>query len=178
MQSSDRILAGRYAAALFSAASAKGEEQKVQAELGAAHKLLLDAMPALRHPRVSPADKKKLLSAQLAGKVGAATLRFLELLVDKKRFELFQMIAANFTRLAADKRGVAKATVRSARPLSAEAQKQIVAHLKSFTGKDIELDAKEAPELIGGVSVKIGDWVLDSSLRGQLRRMRESIHGH
>lgn len=178
MQASDRILAGRYAAALFSAASAKGEEQKVQAELGAAHKLLLDAMPALRHPRVSPADKKKLLSGQLAGKVGAATLRFLELLVDKKRFDLFALIAVNYGRLAADKRGVARATVRTARPLSADAQKQIATHLKSFTGKDIELDVKEDPELIGGVSVKIGDWVLDSSLRGQLRRMRESIHGH
>lgn len=178
MNASDRILAGRYAAALFSAAAAKGEEQKVAADLGAAHKLLLDAMTALRHPRVSPADKKKLLSAQLAGKVSAATLRFLELLVDKKRFELFALIAANYGRLAAAQRGVAKAVVRTARPLSPEALKQISSHLKSFSGKDIEIDVKEDPELIGGVSVKIGDWVLDSSLRGQLRRMRESIHGH
>ena len=63
--------------------------------------------------------------------------------------------------------------------MSPEAQKTLVARLKDFAGKDIELDIKEDPELIGGVSVKIGDWVLDSSLRGQLRRMRESIaHGH
>jgi F-type H+-transporting ATPase subunit delta len=178
MQASARILAGRYAAALFTAASAKGEEQKVSADLSTAHKLLLDAVPALRHPRVSPADKKKLVAGQLEGKVGPAVLRFLELLVEKKRFDLFPLIAANYGRLAADKRGAAKAVVRTARPLSAEAQKQIATHLKSFTGKDIELDVKEDPELIGGVSVKIGDWVLDSSLRGQLRRMRESIHGH
>lgn len=179
MQASDRILSGRYAAALFQAAAAKGEEQKVQADLAAAHKQLLGAMTALRHPRIAPADKKKLLKSELNGKTGPAVLRFLELLVDKKRFDLFTMIASQYGRLALEKRGVAKAVVRTAVPLSPEAQKTLVARLKTFAGKDIELDIKEDPELIGGVSVKIGDWVLDSSLRGQLRRMRESIaHGH
>jgi len=178
MKSSDRVLAGRYASALFQAAASKGEEQKVQAELGGAQKQLLESMAALRHPRVSTADKKKLLDAQLTGKVGAITLKFLNLLVDKKRFELLPMVGANFGRMAAEKRGAVKAVVRTARPLSADEQKQLIAKLKVFAGKDIELDVKEDPELIGGVSVKIGDWVLDSSLRGQLRRMKESIHHH
>lgn len=178
MQASDRVLAGRYAAALFQAAAAKSEDQKVAAELGAASKLLLDKTAVLRHPRVSAADKKKLLKAELDGKVSGTTLRFLELLVEKKRWELFHMISAVYGRLAADKRGVAKAVVRAARPLSADAQKALAARLKTFVGKDIELEVKEDPELIGGVAVKIGDWVLDSSLRGQLRRMRESINNY
>ena len=178
MQASDRVLAGRYAAALFQAAAAKNEEQKVQADLGSAHKLLLDEMNALRHPRVPLASKKKLLADALDGRVGATTLRFLELLVDKKRFDLMVMVASNYARLAADKRGAAKAIVRTAVPLSPEAQKTLAAKLKIFVGKDIELDVKEDLELIGGVTVKIGDWVLDSSLRGQLRRMRESIYNH
>lgn len=176
MQASDRVLAGRYAAALFQAASAKSEEQKVQADLGSAHKLLLDAMSVLRHPRVPPASKKKLLSDALEGKVGATTLRFLDLLVDKKRFDLMVMVASIYAKLAADKRGSAKAHVRTAAPLSSDAQRQLTEKLKNFTGKDIELDVKEDPELIGGIAVKIGDWVLDSSLRGQLRRMKESFN--
>ena len=176
MQASDRVLAGRYAAALFQAASAKGEEQKVQADLGSAHKLLLDAMGALRHPRVPPASKKKLLHDALADKVGATTLNFLNLLVDKKRFELMVMVSANYAKLAADKRGSAKAHVRTAKPLSADEQKLLAAKLKNFSGKEIELDVKEDPELIGGIAVKIGDWVLDSSLRGQLRRLKESFN--
>ncbi len=180
MQASDRVLAGRYAAALFQAAAAKKEEQKVSADLGSAHKLLLDAMSALKHPRVPPANKKKLLHDALDGKVGPTTLKFLELLVDKKRFELMTMVAANYGRLATDARGAVKAVVRTASPLSPEELKTLAAKLKIFSGKEIELDVKEDPELIGGVSVKIGDWVLDSSLRGQLRRMKESIqnHGH
>ncbi len=176
MQASDRVLAGRYASALFQAAAAKGEEQKVQADLGSAHKLLLDAMSALRHPRVPPASKKKLVHDALAGKVGPTTLRFLDLLIDKKRFDLMIMISSVYAKLAADKRGAAKAQVRTAKPLSADEQKQLAAKLKNFSGKEIELDVKEDPELIGGITVKIGDWVLDSSLRGQLRRLRESFN--
>ena len=170
------MLAGRYAAALFQAAAKKGEDQKVAADLGAARDLLLDQAGPLKHPRVSIADKKKLLHANLNGKVGATTTRFLELLIEKKRYELFAMIVAVYGRLAADKRGVAKAHVRTAAPLSADAQKTLAARLKIFAGKDIELEIKEDPELIGGVAVKIGDWVLDSSLRGQLRRLRESFN--
>ena len=176
MQASDRVLAGRYAAALFQVAAVKSEEQKIQADLGSAHKLLLDSLPQLRHPRVPAASKKKLLHDALDGKVGATTLKFLDLLVDKKRFELMVMISAVYAKLAADKRGSAKAHVRTASPLSAETQQQLAAKLKKFTGKEIELDVKEDPELIGGITVKIGDWVLDSSLRGQLRRLRESFN--
>ena len=99
MQASDRVLAGRYAAALFQAADKKGEDQRVASDLGVARDLLLGATAALRHPRVSVADKKKLLHAQLDGKVGATALRFLELLIEKKRYELFAMVAAVYARL-------------------------------------------------------------------------------
>ncbi len=175
MRSSDRVLAGRYAAALFQAAAGRSEDQKVHAELGTARELLSARDPILRHPRVAAADKKKLMHADFDGKVGAMTLRFLELLIDKKRYELFPLIAAMYGRLAADKRGVVKAVVRTASPLSPEARKALAGRLGVFAGKDVELEVKEDSELIGGVCVKIGDWVLDSSLRGQLRRMRESI---
>ncbi|MFI5347628.1 MAG: ATP synthase F1 subunit delta [Elusimicrobiota bacterium] len=176
MQASDRVLAGRYAAALFQAAAAKGEDQKVLADLSLAQKLLLDANATLRHPRVAIADKKKIIHGALTGKVTAITLRFLDLLIEKKRYELLPMLSSVYGRLAAEKRGVAKAVVRTAHPLSADEQKALSARLKIFAGKDIELEVKEDPELIGGVAVKIGDWVLDSSLRGQLRRMKESFN--
>lgn len=178
MQASDRVLAGRYAAALFQAAAAKNEAPKVSADLAVAAKILADKTQVLRHPRVSLADKKKLLKDSLASAIGGVALRFLELLVDKKRYDLFPLAAAVYGRLLAEKSGTAKAVVRTARPLSADAQKALAARLRTFAGKDIELDVKEDPELIGGLTVKIGDWVLDSSLRGQLRRMRESFYNH
>jgi F-type H+-transporting ATPase subunit delta len=179
MQSADRLLAGRYAKALFEAAAETSKEQGISADLAAAHKALLDQEGLLRHPRVSVADKKKLVRAELQGRVDATTLRFLDVLLDKKRWELFALISAACARLAAERRGAARASVRAARALKPEARKALEARLKAFAGKDIELDVKEDAELIGGITVKIGDWVLDSSLRGRLRRLRESIdHGH
>jgi len=178
MQASDRVLAGRYAAALFQAAVAKSEAPKVSADLVTAAKILSDKTSVLRHPRVSPADKKKLLKASLGSAIGTIALRFLELLVDKKRYDIFPLVSANYGRLLAEMSGTVKAVVRTAWPLSSDAQKALAARLKTFAGKDIELDVKEDPELIGGLTVKIGDWVLDSSLRGQLRRMRESFYHH
>jgi F-type H+-transporting ATPase subunit delta len=176
MQSSDRVLAGRYAAALFQAAAAKSEDQKVQSDLVIAKANLADQAGALRHPRVSMTEKKRLIHAALDGKVTDTTLRFLDLLIAKKRYELFALIAAHYVALAEDARGIARAHVRTAKALSPDEQKTLAARLKIFAGKDIELEIKEDSELIGGVAVKIGDWVLDSSLRGQLRRMKESFN--
>lgn len=175
MQSSDRVLAWRYGKALFQAAVDKHEEAKVQQELASSWPAIRDAMPALRNPRVSSADKKKKLEGALAGKVSATTLRFLGLLIDKKRFELLPFIMSDLGKLINEKNNVARAQVRTARSLSADAQDKLKARLKTFAGKTIELDVKEDPELIGGVIVRLGDWVLDSSLRGQLRKMREMI---
>ena len=177
MQASDRVLALRYARALFLAASGKGEDARVQADLAGAHGALLDSAPVLRHPRVSAADKKKRLQQALGSKVSPLTLRFLELLIDKKRFALLPMVSVVLGKLIADKNNLAKAQVRAARPLSASEQERLKKSLKGFAGKDIELDIKEDPEIIGGLVVRLGDWVLDSSLRGQLRTMREAFHG-
>ncbi|MEK7858882.1 MAG: ATP synthase F1 subunit delta [Elusimicrobiota bacterium] len=178
MQSSDRVLAWRYGKALFEAAVAAGTEVKVQADLGGVFQLLTSSMPMLRHPRVAGADKKKLLEGAVGGKVAKTTQNFLELLIDKKRFELLGLIAADYAKLLAEKNSTAKAQVRTARVLSAESQQKLRERLKLFSGKNVELDVKEDPELIGGVVVRLGDWVLDSSLRGQLRTMKEAINGN
>lgn len=175
MQASDRVLAWRYARALFLAAADKKEDVRVQQDLDAARRALLDAMPVLRHPRVSGTDKKKKVNEVLGKKVAPVTLEFLELLIDKKRFDLLPMVAADLGKLIAEKNNVAKALVRTARPLPADAQSRLKDKLMNFAGKNIELEVKEDPELIGGVVVRIGDWVLDSSLRGQLRQLREAL---
>lgn len=179
MQAGDRVLAWRYGKALFAAAAAKGEEARVQQDLQASQAALRDLAPVLRHPRVPAADKKQKLEKALGGKVAPVTLAFLGLLVDKKRFDLLPLIGVGLGKLVADKNNTAKASVRSARPLSAEAQKTLKDKLKIFAGRTVELEIKEDPELIGGLVVRLGDWVLDSSLRGQLRRMKENLnHGH
>lgn len=178
MQASDRVLAQRYGKALFLAALAGGEEARVHADLGSAARSLQGAAAVLRHPRVSAAEKKKKVRELLSGSAAPLTIRFMELLIDKKRFELLPFVAGNIGKLIAEKNNTAKAVVRAARPLSAEVQQRLKDRLKAFAGKNIELEIKEDPEIIGGLIVRLGDWVLDSSLRGQLKTMREKINGN
>ncbi len=178
MQSSDRALASRYGRALFQAASAKSEEGRVQEDLLGAARAILDLQPVLRHPRVSAAGKKARLETVLSSRVSALTLKFLKLLIDKKRFNLLPAVVAEMGRLIAEKRRLVLARVRTAQALSPEAQRKLKAGLAGFTGKNVEMEIKEDPELIGGLVVRLGDWVLDSSLRGQLKKMGEALNGN
>lgn len=179
MQTSDRVLAWRYGKALFEAAVANKEESKVQQDLIASQSAIRELLPVIRSPRVSSADKIKKIEATLSGKIAPTTQKFLALLVNKKRFDLLPMVMSDLGKLVAEKNNVAKAQVRAAKPLSADAQQKLKDKLKAFAGKNIELEIKEDPEIIGGVIVRLGDWVLDSSLRGQLKKMKESLtHGN
>lgn len=178
MQASDRVLAWRYGRALFEAAAAKQEEAKIQAELQAAQSDIRELLPVLRNPRVSSSEKREKLETALSGKASSLVRRFLGLLIDKKRFEILPMVVADFGKLINEKNNVVKAHVRTARPMSVDAQQKLKDTLKGFAGKNIELEIKDDPEIIGGVVVRLGDWVLDSSLRGQLRKLKETINGN
>ncbi|MBI4376599.1 MAG: ATP synthase F1 subunit delta [Elusimicrobia bacterium] len=175
MQASDRVLAFRYARALFQAAVDEGQEGRVQGDLVSANSVVRDALPVLRHPRVPPADKKRRLAEMIGSKVSQTTIRFFNLLIDKKRFDLLPIISAHFGRLVAEKNNIARAQVRSAAPLSPQAQEKLKDKLGRFAGKKIELDIRVDPEIIGGLVVRLGDWVLDSSIRGQLKQLSKKF---
>jgi F-type H+-transporting ATPase subunit delta len=178
MQSSDRVLAWRYGRALFEAAAGKKEDGKILGELQSAQAATRQLLPVLRNPRVSTVEKKKKIGASLEGKASPLVSRFLDLLIEKKRFELLPMVVVDLGKLVAEKNNTVKAVVRAAKPLSSETQQRLKDKLKNFSGKNVELEIKEDPEIIGGVIVRLGDWVLDSSLRGQLRKLKETINGN
>jgi F-type H+-transporting ATPase subunit delta len=99
----------------------------------------------------------------------------LKLLFDKGRFGFLGAINEFYQKLADDLKGVARASLVSANELSSEAVEKIRKALSKKTGKDIVLDIKTDPALIGGVVTKIGDLVLDGSIKTQLLNMRESL---
>lgn len=177
MTSADRILAGRYARALFACAAGRHEEAAVAADLAACSGALSLALPLLRDPRVPAARKKALVLESLRGAAAPATADFMEFLIEKKRFGLLPLVAEVFDRLILQARHVVRARVRSARPLSDPDRARLRRSLEEFAGTGVELQFQEDPELLGGVSVRLGDWVLDRSLRGQLQSLKEAIRG-
>ncbi|MDE2291557.1 MAG: ATP synthase F1 subunit delta [Elusimicrobia bacterium] len=177
MQLADQVLARRYAAALYLSARAEKAEESAAAETAKAARTLSSVMAAFRHPRVSASDKKARLRRELDGAASERVLRFLDLLIDKKRFGLLPSVAADLQRLVDDGRGVAHASVRSARPLGELESKLLAERLGRFAGKKVVLDVKEDPELLAGAVARVGDWVLDGSLKGKLRALGARLAG-
>ena len=103
------------------------------------------------------------------------TASFLRLVFDKGRIGFLASINDFYQKLADELKGVAQASLVSATELSSETIDKIRAALSKRTGKDIVLEVNQDPGLIGGIVTRIGDLVLDGSVRTQLLNMRESL---
>lgn len=173
-------LARRYAAALFEAAKGPNAVDSVESDLGLIT-YSLDEVPRLRemlvHPLIPVARKKELVAEIFKGKIQDITLDFLFLLVDKQREEIVTDVETEYVNLANEYRNIATVQVTSAVPLTADEQAQLREKLAKFTGKTVELELSENPELIGGLIVQIGDTVIDGSVKGYLASLREKLLG-
>lgn len=179
MKASDRILASRYANALFEAAMSAGLEERVAEDLAAAQEVAAhpEAAVALKTPRIGAADKKAIIDGVLGNVCSELALRFLQLLLDRKRFDLLSAAADSYRRLLGRLRRVSQAEARCARPLDPGLRAGIKAMLEAFQGGKVDLDEDVDPELLGGVVVRMGDWVMDASLRGELGRLERALAG-
>jgi F-type H+-transporting ATPase subunit delta len=97
------------------------------------------------------------------------------LLFDKGRIGFVGDIDEFYKKLADELKGVVRAGLVSATELSGETVRKIRKALSNKTGKEVSLEVKQDPALIGGIVTRIGDLVLDGSIRTQLLNMRESL---
>ena len=177
MQSAERTLAWRYARAVFLCARERGEEEVVGSDLEALSGALAQAGAFFGDPRVAAAEKRKLVQDSLRAKAAPLTADFLELLMGAKRFFLLGEVARDYAELSLRQRGAARASVRSARPLSPADRGRLRERLEAFAGCSVEMEILEDRELLGGVAVRLGDWVMDSSLKSRLQSLKEDIGG-
>lgn len=174
MQSSDRVLAQRYAKALFQAARGAGDPARVRDEIVEASRKLRDHVRTFQHPLI-PIEDKKAAHRKLLASASETTRRFLDLLIVRKRWGLLALVASGFDRLLDEEQGLVRAQVRSARRVDDAQRDKLKAGLERFTGRKVQLDEKEDPQLLGGLVVKMGDWVLDASLSHRLKKLKEQL---
>jgi F-type H+-transporting ATPase subunit delta len=169
----------RYAKALLLIGKENGQAEAYRKELDSIAGLVSenrDLEQIIVNPLHDPVSRKKILMAIIEKMNASATLKaFLLLLYDKGRFGFLASVNDVYKRLADDLKGVARASLVSAAKLSSETVEKIRGTLSKRTGKDVILDAGEDPDLIGGVVTRIGDLVLDGSIKTQLLNMRESL---
>lgn len=181
MRSSEQVLAYRYSRALYESAVRQSRSEKdkgpvsVQEELANACKALRDKQVFFRHPLIPAAQKKKAVRELLGPKASGLLLRFLDLLIEKKRFSLLPLTATKLEEIVSSEQGVVRVQVRSATELTKEQLASLEAGLRKFSGKAVLLDAKADPELIGGLVVRMGDTVLDASVKNHLQRLKTRL---
>lgn len=174
-------LAERYAMALFDLAEQNKVLDSVADELTGLNDMIdssADMRRLIRSPVISRQDQLKAMDAILA-KAGVADLtrKFVGLVVTKRRlFALPDMIKA-FLSVIAARRGETTAEVVSAKPLTKAQMASLGSAMKSAVGTDVALTSRVEPEILGGLIVKVGSRMVDSSLRTKLNRLSLAIKG-
>jgi F-type H+-transporting ATPase subunit delta len=172
-------VSGRYATALFDLARDERSIDAVKADLDRFDAMLNDSADLKRLVKspVFTADmQQKALDALLAkAEIGGITAKFLSVLTANRRLFAIGDIIRAFRALVAKFKGEATADVTVAEPLSDKNLDALKAALKSVTGKDVALNVKVDPAIIGGLVVKLGSRMVDSSLRTKLNSIKHAM---
>lgn len=172
-------MAGRYANALFELALETNAIEAVKTELDRFDAIVADNADLtrlVRSPVFSAEEQLQALSAVLErmGIRGLAA-NFLKLAASNRRlFAVRDMIKA-FRALVAQHKGEATAAVTVAEPLKDAHVDALRAALKAVSGKDVDLDVKVDPSILGGLVVKLGSRMVDSSLRAKLNAIKHAM---
>ena len=174
-------MAGRYAAALFDLAKEASKIKEVEADLTAFGGLLdesEDLRRMVRSPVISTEDQARAMSAILekAG-IGGLAANFFNLITKNRRLFGAADMIKGFRALAARDRGEVTARVTSAMALNDAQVEELKKTLKASVGKDVALDAHVDPSLLGGLVVKVGSRMIDSSLKTKLQNLKVSLNG-
>jgi len=174
----DTTVASRYAHALFFVTEKRGETEQALADLQGLARVLDPASRAgglLRSPLVLLSDKRKVVAEVLGTRTLRSVALFVDLLLRKKRLAEFAGIVTQFEALVEHKQGVRRAQVTSAVPLAADEIARIQKELERYTMSRIKLTSDVDPRLLGGALVRIGDRVIERSVRTLLETIRQNL---
>lgn len=172
-------IAEPYAQALMAVAQQKNLTEAFGDDMRALLTLLAespDFAAMLASPVVSDADKKSVLRSVMGNDANVNFVNFLMLVVDKRRIVFLAAIAEQYLSLLRQLTNTVLAEVTSALKLTDNQKDQVREKVKQLTGAQaVELSTNVDPDILGGIVIKVGSQVFDSSLRGQLRRVGMSL---
>lgn len=172
----DSTVAARYAKALFIATEKRGETTRALADVQGMASVLAPGSAArsmLLSPGVTLAHKREALAGAFKGRVLPIVAVFVDLLVRKRRLVEFGGIAHQFEALVEKREGIQRAELVSAVPMSDAETRRLHAALEKYTHKKIRLSAAVDSGVLGGAMVRIGDRLIDRTVRTLLERIGE-----
>ncbi|MCC6403464.1 MAG: ATP synthase F1 subunit delta [Fimbriimonadaceae bacterium] len=171
-------VARRYAKALFQAATKEGIVSSVESDLNLIMAVARGSgafTSFLGSPDITRERKFQVVEKAFSDRVTALTMAFVRLLLDKRRETTIPLVRENFIELRRESEHVVRAVVTSREPMGEEDKLRILKRLEEKSGKRVEAEFGIDPDLIGGLTVRWGDYVLDGSLRGSLSRLEDSL---
>ena len=174
-------LAGRYATALFGLARDEGQIDAVTRSLDTLDWTIAesaDFAAMVSSPRIGRDAAAKAVAA-LRDTLGLdpITQRFLGVLADNGRLSELKAVIRAVRRLAAEHRGETTAEVTSAHPLGDAQIAALKTKLKGRLGRDVAIDAKVDPALLGGLVIRLGSQMIDSSIKTKLNTLAQAMKG-
>ncbi len=169
-----------YAEALFRLASAEEVADQVEEELHALERLYgenAEMKEFINNPRIKAEGKKDALVELLGDKLSRVMLNHMHLIVDQERGRMLPSIAEEYYRLAGESRAKITAELITAVPVSDDTRQKLGDELGKATKKDVYLRARVDESILGGAIVRIGDKVLDGSVRNKLNQLKKQISG-
>jgi F-type H+-transporting ATPase subunit delta len=174
-------VAGRYASALFELANEQNQLDEVDRDLSKFQGLLDqsdDLHRLVKSPAFAAEEQERALGAVMDwAAVGATTGNFLKVVTRNRRLFAAEDMIKTFRTLLARHRGEVAAEVTSAVALTDAQLAALREKLKASYGKDVRLDAKVDPSLLGGLVIKIGSRMFDSSLKTKLLNLKVVLKG-
>lgn len=175
----DYSLAGRYARALFIITERRKETAAALGDLKGVRDLVAHGTRVsgfLGSPQVRLPDKRKLLEQALEKRCLRSVATFADLLLRKKRLGLLPEITDQFEALVEQAQGIRRAHVVSATPLAEAERTRLHATLESWTHSKVKLTTEVDASVLGGALVRIGDRVVDRTVRTLLETIGAQLH--
>ncbi|RJP18365.1 MAG: ATP synthase F1 subunit delta [Candidatus Abyssobacteria bacterium SURF_5] len=167
-----------YAESLFRVASAEGVADRVEEELHEVERLYeknYEVKEFIHNPHVRTEGKKDALADLLRDKISRILLNHLYLVVDQDRGRLLPKIAEEYYRMVSEIRAKVTAEVTTAFPVTDGMLDELARELRRLTKKDVHLRTRVDESIIGGVIVRVGDKVLDGSVRKKLSQIKKQM---
>lgn len=172
-----RSTARRYAEAAFEIAERDDSMDAWLAAMTVAEERLTlpEVTRLLANPALPTASRIELLERIVGDDIHGAARNLFALMVRRGRIEMLPAAVREFRRLYARREGIIEAVVTSAAELDAAEQTALHQRLEAMTGSRVEMELLVDPRLLGGVQVRLGDELIDGSVRGRLERMRNAF---
>jgi F-type H+-transporting ATPase subunit delta len=169
--------ARRYAEAAFEVALRDDAVDAWRRDLDTVASIVADERVGrtLASPAIPLEQRLAMARKAFGSHVGDKAFNLIALTMRRGRVDDLPRIAAEFRRLDDDRKEITHATVTSAAPLTSDETRALTQRLEQMTGRKVVLDVEVDPDLLGGLVVRIGDKLIDGSVRSRLERLRNQL---